>query len=101
MFSLTFQVEPMYIFGTKLEVLFTYFMAPLFLILSARVLMNCLVLLMPYASQTEVCLPQKNWVIVAPSAVAGVSGKTVSVATASFYLGMLKTGFLALKCFLR
>ena len=46
-------------------------------------------------------LPQKNWAIVDPSAMAGISEKTVSVATASFCLGMLKTGFLALICFMR
>ena len=76
-------------------------MAPVFLILSGRVLMNCLVLLIPYASHTKVSRPPKNWAMVDPSAMAGVSEKTVSVATASFHPGMLKTGFLALKCFLR
>ena len=35
----------------------------------------------------------ENWAIVDASAMAGVSEKTVSVATASFHLGMLKTGF--------
>ena len=49
----------------------------------------------------EGSLPQNNWAIVDPSAMAGVSERTVSVATASFHLEMLKTGFLALKCFLR
>ena len=52
-------------------------------------------------SHTKVSWPQKNWAMVDPSEMAGVSEKTVSVATASFHLGMLKTGFLALKCFLR
>ena len=33
-------------------------MAPLFLMLSERVLMNCLVDLMPYASQTRVSLTE-------------------------------------------
>ena len=65
-------------------------MAPLFLMLSERVLMNCLVDLMPYASQTRVSRPQKNWAMVAPSSTAGVSEKMVSVATASLRLGMLK-----------
>ena len=76
-------------------------MAPLFLILSVRVLMNCFVLLMPYASHTKVSWPQKNWAMVDPSAMAGVSEKTVAVATALFCQGMLKTGFLALKCLLK
>ena len=39
-------------------------MAPRFLMLSERVLMNCLVHLMPYASQTRVSRPQKNWAMV-------------------------------------
>ena len=67
-------------------------MAPHFLMLSERVLMNCLVDLMPYASQTRVSWPQKNWAMVEPSSTAGVSDKMVSVATASLCLGMLKTG---------
>ena len=67
-------------------------MAPHFLMLSERVLMNCLVDLMPYASQTRVSRPQKNWAMVEPSSTAGVSEKMVSVATASLCLGMLKTG---------
>ena len=50
-------------------------MAPLFLMLSERVLMNCLVDLMPYASQTRVSRPQKNWAMVEPSSTAGVSEK--------------------------
>ena len=66
-------------------------MAPRFLMLSERVLMNCLVDLMPQASQTRVSRPQKNWAMVEPSSTAGVSGKMVSVATASLRLGMLKT----------
>ena len=67
-------------------------MAPLFLMLSERVLMNCLVDLMPYASQTRVSWPQKNWAMVEPSSTAGLSEKMVSVATASLHQGMLKTG---------
>ena len=56
--------------------------------------MNCLVLLMPYASHTKVSWPQQNWAMVDPSEMAGVSEKTVSMATASFHLGMLKiSGF--------
>ena len=54
-------------------------MAPLFLMLSERVLMNCLVDLMPKASQTRVSRPQKNWAMVEPSSTAGVSEKMVSV----------------------
>ena len=54
-------------------------MAPRFLMLSERVLMNCLVDLMPYASQTRVSQPQKNWAMVEPSSAAGVSEKMVSV----------------------
>ena len=50
-------------------------MAPLFLMLSERVLMNCLVDLMPYVSQTRVSRPQKNWAMVEPSSTAGVSEK--------------------------
>ena len=74
-------------------------MAPCFLMLSERVLMNCLVDLMPYASQTRVSRPQKNWAMVEPSSTAAVSEKMVSVATASLRLGMLKTGLRDLKCF--
>ena len=48
--------------------------------------MNCLVDLMPYASQTRVSRPQKNWAMVEPSSTAGVSEKMVSVATASLRL---------------
>ena len=55
-------------------------MAVHFLMLSERVLMNCLVDLMPYASQTRVSRPQKNWAMVEPSSAAGVSEKMVSVA---------------------
>ena len=66
--------------------------APHFLMLSERVLMNCLVDLMPYASQTRVSRPQMNWAMIEPSSTAGVSEKMVSVATASLRLGMLKTG---------
>ena len=43
----------------------------------------------------------ENLAMVDPSAMAGVSEKTVSVATASFYLGMSKAGLPALKWFLR
>ena len=75
-------------------------MAPHFLMLSERVFMNCLVDLMPYASQTRVSRPQKNWAMAEPSSTAGVSEKMVSVATASLRLGMLKTGLRDLKCFL-
>ena len=39
-------------------------MAPRFLMLSERVLMNCLVDLMAYASQSRVSWPQKNWAMV-------------------------------------
>ena len=67
-------------------------MAPHFLMLSERVLMNCLVDLMPYASQTKISLPQKNWDMVGPSSTPGVSEKMMSVATASLHLGILKTG---------
>ena len=35
--------------------------------------MNCFVDLMPYASQTRVSRPQKNWAMVEPSSTAGVS----------------------------
>ena len=62
--------------------------------------MNRLVDLMPYASQTRVSWPQKNWAMVEPSSTAEASEKTVSVATASLRLGMLKTGLQDLKCFL-
>ena len=66
-------------------------MAPHFLMLSERVLMNCLVDLMPYASQTRVSRPQKNWAMVEPSSTAGrVSEKMLSVATASLHLGIWK-----------
>ena len=75
-------------------------MAPRFLMSSVRVLMNCLVDLMPYASQTKVSRPQKNWAMVEPSSTAEVSEKMVSVATASLSLGMLKTGLQDLRCFL-
>ena len=66
-------------------------MAPRFLMLSERVLMHCLVDLMPYASQTRVSRPQKNWAMVKLSSTAGLSEKMVSVGTASLPLGMLKT----------
>ena len=70
---------------TRLEILYLppslmrVSMAPLFLMLSERVLMNCLVDLMPYASQTRVSWPQKNCAMVEPSSTAGVSEKMVSV----------------------
>ena len=67
-------------------------MDPRFLMISERALMNCLVDLMPYASQTRVSRPQKNWAMVDPSSTAGVSEKMVSIATASLHVGMLKTG---------
>ena len=73
-------------------------MDPRFLMLSERVLMNCLVDLMPYASQTRVSRPQKNWAMVDPSSTAGVSEKMVSVATASLHVGMLKTGLRGWGC---
>ena len=51
-------------------------MAPLFLMLSERVLMNCLVDLMPYASQTRVSRPQKNWAMVEPVTVLATSHRS-------------------------
>ena len=42
-------------------------------------------------------LPTKIWAMVTPESMAGVSEKIVSVATASFLLGMLKAGNLDLK----
>ena len=63
-------------------------MAHRFLMLSEKVLMNFLVDLMPYASQTRVSRPQKNWAMVEPSSTEGMSEKMVSVATASLCLGM-------------
>ena len=74
--------------------------APLFLMLSERVLMNCLVDLMPYASQTRVSRPQKNWAMIEPSSTAGVSETMGSVATASLRLGISQTGFARLKMLL-
>ena len=71
--------------------------APLFPMLSERVLMNCLVDLMPYASQTRVSRPQKNCVMIEPSSTAGVSETMGSVATASLRLGISQTGFARLK----
>ena len=62
--------------------------------------MNCLVDLMPYASQTRVSRPQKNWAMVEPSSTAGVSEKMVSVATASLHLGILEDRISRLKVFL-
>ena len=75
-------------------------MAPLFLMLSERVLMNCFVDLMPYESQTRVSRPQKIGPWLNHHQQQGVSEKMVSVATASLRLGMLKTGLRDLKCFL-
>ena len=59
--------------------------------------MKCLVDLMPYASQTRVSWPQKNWAMVEPSSTAGVSGKMVSVATASLHLGDVENRISRLK----
>ena len=73
-------------------------MAPRFLMLSERVLMNCSVDFMSYASQTRVSQPQKNWAMVEPSSTAGVSEKMVSIATASLCVGMLKTGLRGCPC---
>ena len=45
--------------------------------------------------------PNKKLCILQPLSMAELSEKAVSVATALLHLGMLKTGFLFLKCFLR
>ena len=65
-------------------------------------LINCLRFLIPYTSQTKVSCPQKNWAMVLPSSIAGVSLMTVSVATGSFlhYVGNVKDWMVSLKVFL-
>ena len=45
-------------------------------------------------------LQMKFWAIVTPESMAGVSDQMLSIATASFFLGMLKAGSLDLNCFL-
>ena len=55
---------------------------------------------MGYTSETKESLPMKILAMVSPESMVGVSGKMVSVATASFLHGMLKAGNLDLKCFL-
>ena len=42
----------------------------------------------------------KIWAIVTQESMAGVSEKMISMATASFLLGLLEAGNLDLKCFL-
>ena len=73
--------------------------APHLLILSSRVLTNCFLLFIGYASATRVSLPTNTWACLTPQSTAGVSEKTVSVATASCLHGMLSAGFLDFKCF--
>ena len=47
---------------------------------------------MGYTSETRESLPTKLWTMVTQEAMAGVSEKMVSVATASFLCGILKAG---------
>ena len=56
-------------------------------------------LLTTFHRVTKESLPTKTWACIAPLSTAGVSEKTVSVATASCLLGMLSAGFLDLRCF--
>ena len=53
-----------------------------------------------YTSETRVSIPTKIGAMVTLESMEGVSEKIMSVATASFLLGMLKAGNLDLKCFL-
>ena len=55
---------------------------------------------MVYTSETRELLLTKIWAMETLQSMAGVSEKMVSVATASFFHGMLKAGNLDLKCFL-
>ena len=73
--------------------------APLLLMLSSRVLTNCFPHFIGKASATRVSLPTNTWACLTPLSTAGVSEKTVSVATGSCLLGMLSAGFLDYKCF--
>ena len=69
-------------------------MAHHLLMLVSRVLTNCFPLFIGYVSATRVSLPTNTWACLTPLPTAGVSEKTVSVATASCLLGMLSAGFL-------
>ena len=73
--------------------------APLLLMLSSRVLTNCFPHFIGKASATRVSLPTNTWACLTPLSTAGVSEKTVSVATGSCLLGMLSARFLDYKCF--
>ena len=73
--------------------------APHLPMLSSWVLTNCFPLLIGYASATRVSLPTNTQAWLTPLSTAGVSEKTVSVATASCLLGMLSAGFLGFTCF--
>ena len=64
---------------------------PLNLMLSSKVLTNCLEDFMEYTSETKELLPTNICAMVTPESIAGVSEKRVSV-TASFLCGMLKAG---------
>ena len=69
------------------------FIAPLSLILSSRVLTNCLLDFNGYRSHTIDTHPTKNWADVTPLSNAGVSENTVSVATGSFLRCTFSAGF--------
>ena len=73
--------------------------APLLLMMSSWVLTNCFPLFIGYASATRVSLPTNTWACLTQLSTAGVSEKTVSVATASCLLGIVSAGFLDFKCF--
>ena len=51
-------------------------------------------------SETKDSFPTKSCACLTPLSTAGVSEYTVSVATASCLLGILRAGFLDLRCFL-
>ena len=67
--------------------------------LSSKVWTNCLEDCMGYMSEKKESLPTKIWAIMTQESRVGVSENMVSVATASFLLGMLNAGNLGLKCF--
>ena len=74
------------------EALRSLSIAPQLLMYSSRVSINCFPLFIGQASVTKVSLPTNTWACLTPLSTAGVSEKTVSVATVSCLLEMLRAG---------